>query len=94
MPKQIKNNTIPKMIHPLSKHWKQPDSKNILIDDTHALLTQSDFDMLATYSTSIPSGVYEGKMWKGQWSDGWFLKWYVNKDEKYCSTHSRKIIII
>lgn len=57
---------IPPMIHPLSKYWEQPDRSRITIDATHAMMDKKAFDELHTYSTSQPSGVYEGKMWKSQ----------------------------
>jgi hypothetical protein len=55
---------IPKMTHPLSKHWEQPDRREIEIDATHAMMSQKAFEALHEYSCSQPSGVYEGKMWR------------------------------
>src|ERR1043165_9759166 len=55
---------IPPITHPLGEHWRQPDRSRILIDETHAVMDQATFDDLSEYSTSFPSGVYEGKMWK------------------------------
>lgn len=83
--KERNKNYIPDMVHPLSKGWlKQPNRENIVIDDQYALMSQKDFDTLAEYSTSIPTGVYEGKMWKAHkyeliddkkvWH--WFLCWF------------------
>lgn len=65
---------IPPMTHPLSKHWNQPDRSLIILDDKYALMSKEVFDKLHEYSTSIPTGVYEGKMWKAQ-------KWIWEGDE-------------
>ena len=76
------NNTIPNIIHPLGKHWQQPNLQNILIDDVHALMSEYSLGELHEYSMSIPNGVYEGKMWKALFGDTWYLKWFgtENKD--------------
>lgn len=57
---------IPPMIHPLGRHWQQPPRHHITVDDRHALMDRRAFEQLAEYSTSVPSGVYDGKMWKAQ----------------------------
>ena len=90
-------NTIPVMLDPLGRHWDQPDPENILIDDTHALMSQSSFDQLANYSASQPSGVYDGKMWKSYFplEDCWFLKWFGPCDSpNCCATNIREILIM
>ena len=61
---------IPQMTDPLGRHWKQPNRDSILIDETHAVMGQRTFDELMTYSSTIPSGVYPGKMWKATLDDG------------------------
>lgn len=89
------NNIIPDMIHPLSRSWKQPSRKSILIDDTNALMEEQTAKNLLEYSTSIPSGVYDGKMWKAKRGDSWFLKWYSpSEDPKKCAINTREIIFI
>lgn len=60
---------IPPITDPMGKHWRQPDTENFVIDDTHVSMTQRDFDMLPEYSTTNPSGVYVGKCWKSQQSE-------------------------
>lgn len=72
---------IPPMTHPLGSAWDQPSRADILVDDTHALMVPGDVEKLSDYSCSIPSGVYEGKMWKRardrrEPEGGWFLCWY------------------
>ncbi|SPX71964.1 hypothetical protein [Morganella morganii] len=89
-------NTIPKMTDPLGRYYDQPSADNILIDDTHAVITRRDFDLLANYSYSIPSGVYPGKMWKAITSDGTaYLRWFgiaPGRDD-VCTNNQRKILI-
>lgn len=58
--------TIPPIVHPMGKHWDQPDRSKIVIDAKTAVMDRATFDALHEYSTSYPSGVYEGKMWKAQ----------------------------
>jgi hypothetical protein len=93
------------MTHPLSRAWKQPSTDLILLDDTHALMSQATFEQLGEYSCSQPTGVYEGKMWVRH--DGlydkrcrpedrcWLLCWYdvSEKGPEYCSTQHRRILI-
>lgn len=92
---------IPVITDPLGKHWQQPDPSNILIDETHALMSARDFDKLLDYSLSQPSGVYVGKMWKSQQLDKqcrpmgkWFLLWFGECEQPgYVSNNCRQIII-
>lgn len=77
---------IPAITDPLGKHWRQPDRDAITFDRGRAIMTRETFDALPDYSGSIPSGVYDGKMWKRL--DGlydptcapedrkWMLCWY------------------
>lgn len=57
---------IPLMTDPLGRYWEQPLVKDILVDDTHAIMTTKTFEELADYTYTNPSGVYPGKMWKGR----------------------------
>lgn len=54
---------IPPISDPLGKYWDQPCRSKILIDDKIALMDRQTFRDLMAYDTSIPSGVYVGKMW-------------------------------
>lgn len=98
---------IPAMTHPLSRHWDQPPAERVLVDDTHALMSPETFAALAEYSTSMPSGVYEGKMWKRR--DGafeyaqrrrqeppeWLLCWYgPGEAPETCSVEWRRILVV
>ena len=90
----MSENTIPDMVHPLSKHWDQPNRDNILIDNTKALMSGRSLGELHLYSTSIPTGVYEGKMWKSKFQNKWYLRWFeVEDEEKMLPILSREIII-
>jgi hypothetical protein len=66
---------IPPITDPMGRNWQQPDRREILIDDTHAVMTTATFNALAEYSCTNPSGAYEGKMWKRH--DGAFDRAYL-----------------
>jgi hypothetical protein len=99
---------IPRITDPQGTSWRQPDRSEILIDETHALMTAATFKELAEYSASKPTGVYPGKMWKRH--DGafdfefmtrggvpeWLLCWYGESQigPGFCSNHHRKIILV
>lgn len=98
------NHTIPPITDPLGQHWRQPPTSAILLDDTHAVMTEATFQQLAEYSYSFPSGVYPGKMWRRY--DGlfdqrcaitdlqWLLMWFGECDDPTkCTNNSRKILI-
>lgn len=98
------------MTHPLSKYWEQPPRKNILVDDTHAVMTHQTFSELKNYSLTQPTGAYEGKMWKSRdrristledgnrnwvWLDTWTLCWYgPDPTPGWVSNNYREILII
>lgn len=95
---------IPLMTHPMSRYWDQPNRNEITIDATHALMSRKTFDLLHEYSRSIPTGAYEGKMWKAElYKDvgsgiqtlKWFLRWYgfYPADPTQVSINQREIII-
>jgi hypothetical protein len=96
---------IPKMTHPLSSAWDQPDHSTFLFDDTHVLMSKKAFDELKEYSCSQPTGVYDGKMWKtnefayrkspdGR-KESWLLKWYGPCDNsEMCRTYYREILLV
>ena len=102
------SNVIPPITHELGRYWEQPPAAEILVDDTHALMTRATFDKLAEYSTSFPTGAYEGKMWKrhdGAFdeefkADGgmpeWLLCWFGESQigPGYVSNNHRKILLV
>ncbi len=92
----IEINTIPEMVHPLGRHWQQPNLHNILIDDVHAMMSEYSLSELHEYSMSIPSAVYEGKMWKAynRNSDTWYLRWFsIENEDGLLPIYSRKILL-
>ncbi len=97
---------IPPMTDPLGKYWKQPAADRILIDESHALMDRPTFDAFEDYSTSMPSGVYVGKMWirydgaydakflAGGGKPEWLLMWYgPSADPTACTINKRTILI-
>lgn len=90
---------IPPITDEMGKYWDQPNLEGILIDDKNALMSDSDFWALSDYSSTFPSGVYDGKMWKRRLnyydeSKGWNLCWYgPSEDPNKCSINHRRILI-
>lgn len=78
------DNVIPPMTHPMCTGWKQPDTALVTVTSEVARMPTAVFDRLMEYSSTMPSGVYEGKMWKArQYKVGdkegeghWALCWY------------------
>lgn len=94
MSRDVVCHPIPPITDPLGKYWRQPDRNRIEVDETHALMTEADFESLSEYSTSIPSGVYPGKMWRRQQVDGWYLVWFGEcADPSKCSINFRKALL-
>ncbi len=90
---------IPPMTHELSRAWNQPDTSQILIDDTHAAMSEKTFFQLKEYSTSQPSGVYEGKMWRRHQRyenapPEWLLCWFGFSDKPNCCSNNYRIILL
>lgn len=70
-------NDIPEMTDPLGRHWRMPAGmRHVLMDKTHARLTARQLRDLPEYSSSYPSGTYDGKCWKRINGDAAFLCWY------------------
>lgn len=91
--------TIPRMTHPLSKYWDQPGRSNIMFVGDKAVMNQTAFRKLKNYSASVPTGAYEGKMWKrGEpyvKPTRWFLCWYgKHADPDKVSINYREIEIL
>jgi hypothetical protein len=95
------DNVIPPMTNPLGKYWTQPGLDEVVITDKTATMTQDAFDLLHEYSSSMPTGAYEGKMWKarrfflpgGEFE--WALIWYGYSKigPGYVSNNYRGIVI-
>lgn len=90
-------NHIPPITDPRGRGCYQPSLDQILIDDTHALMSAYTFGELYEYSHSFPLDVYAGKMWKSHLRSGeWVLRWYYNhpRDPKRCVSELREILIV
>lgn len=86
-------NAIPPMTHPYGKHWRQPDRSRVLIDDKTAVMSATDAESLPEYSTSIPTGAYEGKMWKSNVVGKWYLHWYgYSPKPEHVSINTRELL--
>lgn len=66
-----------------------PPADEVLVDDTHAVVTRSAFDTLLSYDTSTPTGKTVGKRWKRRcWNrdaDGrlvWLDEWQMAEIEE------------
>jgi hypothetical protein len=55
---------IPEVTAPLGRYWDQPARADVLVDETHAVVTRTTFAKLCDYDRSNPSGAYVGKMWR------------------------------
>lgn len=95
---------IPTMTHPLSSAWDQPGAHELAVYDDIAIMDHSTLARLHNYSASIPTGVYEGKMWRCATDSGgsqrnyrgdWELCWYGPSDDPdKCSINRRPIRLI
>lgn len=91
----INSNEIPIITDPRGKHWDQPNKDQIVIDDNHAAMTEATLLKLKNYSASIPSGVYDGKMWRAESKGVNYLRWYgPSSDPNKCKFYTRIILII
>lgn len=87
---------IPPITDPKGKHWEQPPLDQILVDDDCAVVTERAFKALLEYSTSTPTGVYPGKMWKARQGMVWYLRWYGLDDGHPAGlpTYTKQIYIV
>lgn len=84
---------IPPMTDPMGKYWRQPSLDEIVIDRTHAVMTQDTLQELADYSASLPSAVYQGKMWRRRCGASWYLCWYGEISGGQILIHTREVLI-
>jgi len=87
---------LPQMTHPHSRYWNQPRLDELAVYDDIAIMDQSTLECLSDYSTTIPTGAYEGKMWRrSNGPDKWLLCWYgLSEDPDKVSINSRPIRLI
>lgn len=89
---------VPAITDPLGSHWRQPNREWITFTghgkERRAHMSEAAFKMLASYDTSYPSGVYEGKMWKRTNGGTSWLCWYGKSDKPdSCSIQVAEIVI-
>ena len=91
---------IPLITDKMGRNWEQPNRDLIELDETHALMSWIEFDKLAEYSCSLPTGTYVGKMWKRHFPNVllehvgiWYLCWYDKIIEDHITIERREIII-
>lgn len=90
----------------MGKHWEQPPIEDILVDDTHTVMTRSTFLQLKNYSRTNPTGAYQGKMWRREEPDLregsikptlWLLCWFgpdPRNEPGYVGNYYREILLI
>jgi len=82
------------------RHRTQPDTKDILLNKTHAIMSKEIFTALEEQYRYFPrhSGdwyVYTGRIWKHKDGDQWYLCWFgTHTKPNMCTNHSRKIIVL
>lgn len=90
---------LPLMTDPYGTSWGQPKGlrDRVEIYFSHAVISERDWEALPNYKTSMPSGVYAGKVWRC----GKFLRWYGRphkiiergQEVEVCSTgHIRALV--
>lgn len=85
---------IPKITDKRGMSWNQPYRRYIEIDEEYALMTKQTFEGLREYSLTIPSGKYEGKMWKANRGGTWYLYWYDHDDNPEMIKIERREILL
>lgn len=62
--------------------YLKADFPDLIIGDEVAFVTLQDFNRLAAYNTSMPTGMYPGKVWKRRGAgDRWLLAETVEADD-------------
>ena len=91
---------IPPITDPLGQYWDQPPLIDVAVYNDIAIIEKHTLDQLAEYSTTIPTGAYEGKMWKRrvcEFKNGskWLLCWYgPSNNPKKVSINTRPLRIL
>jgi hypothetical protein len=88
-------NDIPAMTDPLGRHWDMPPNmREVVMDDTHVWLTKAQVRALPEYSSSYPSGTYDGKCWMRDGGDQQWLCWYYPSPKPKTINIGSRIIVI
>jgi hypothetical protein len=51
----------------------------ICFDQEHFLISRNNFELLPEYSTTRPTGVYDGKCWKIRRGESWWIGCYIEE---------------
>jgi hypothetical protein len=87
--------SIPAITDPRGMYWHQPSANEIAIDETYAVMNKTTFDSLPAYSSSLPSAVYSGKMWRRWTGSVWLLMWFGPSSSSHAVwIFNREIIVI
>lgn len=70
--------TVPPITDPLGKYWDAPRREDLIFTLLHVHVTQHQFTKLPNYQYTLPTGTYEGKMWRRKIGRHWFLVYYFN----------------
>lgn len=86
---------IPPMVDPRGAFWVQPSPSEFAIGEC-AITTLPTFKKLNEYSSTVPTGVYPGKMWKRrERGDVWYLCWYAESEsEGYCDIRRKRLLVL
>lgn len=87
---------IPEITDPMGKNWQHPaDIRDADMDSTFVRLTQRQVAGLLEYSSSFPTGTYDGKCWKRIERGVPYLMWFSDHpDPTKISLNNREISII
>lgn len=99
---------VPAIELDLGRNWPQPtrdslnfhmapeNEKNPGLKPKAVYMTKRTMEELQEYSSTTPTGVYPGKMWRGHWDDTWYLLWFseVKSDPNMCQVHSCPILLL
>lgn len=87
---------VPEINHPLGKNWNNPNTDNLKFFQTvsggsmFVNIGEDEMKKMLRYDFSLPSGVYDGKMWLR----GEFVAWFSQcpGKEDSCNINLAKII--
>lgn len=99
---------IPDITDEMGNSWNQPSRFSLIfhmvpewpgrpaMKPKAVYMSKASCNILSEYSSSTPSGVYPGKMWKGFWDDTWYLVWYtaVEGEPGFCKVHMCPILLL
>lgn len=88
---------IPTMPHNYIGLWQQPRYEELYFpDDESVIVSRNVFNKLMEYSTTMPTGVYPGKMWRAEINGVHYLRWYglhATEPERLCTNNQRLLLI-